>query len=217
MYVGRIVAIARTPSNRLAALYRVSSRSFPNRQAKLADTTASIVPKPGFEKDVLRNPYIAYNCLRLVHSFAVATNGSQTDPIVDKLQTGMSMRDALVLGLHALDYERDDYNTPRIAAVVEAGNERGYLGIVRKDALLVREFTLQPGTAFYVCTYEHNQPTEDYTDDGFQVDTPQGACDYVLGKGVFADLERPVTAACALENENGMFDVAVAEAPAAKE
>ena len=41
MYIGRIVAIARTKDNRGAALYRVSSRSFPNRMAKtLANAVA---------------------------------------------------------------------------------------------------------------------------------------------------------------------------------
>jgi IMP cyclohydrolase len=32
MYVGRIVAVGRTPAGRAAVMYRVSSRSFPNRR-----------------------------------------------------------------------------------------------------------------------------------------------------------------------------------------
>ena len=32
------------------------------------------------------------------------------------------------------------------------------------------------------------------------------ACDYILGKGVFADFERPISAACALGNADGSFD-----------
>lgn len=211
MYVGRIVAIGCTQQGRLAAMYRVSSRSFPNRMAVLAGDKGSIVPKPGHESDVLRNPYIAYNCLRLAGPHAIAANGSQTDPIADKLDSGMSVRDALVLSLHALDYERDDYDTPRIAAVVTAGGRAGYLGIVRKDALLVREFELTPGNAFYVCTYEHTVPTLHYTDPDFNADSADDACTYIMGRGVFSQLERPVTAACALEGGTSQFTLAVQE------
>ena len=214
MYVGRIVAIGTTASGRIAAMYRVSSRSFPNRQAKILEDKVSIIPKDGFETDIHKNPYIAYNCLRLTGDYAVTTNGSHTDPITDKLGAGMNMRDALVTVLHALDYEHDSYNTPRIAAIVRKGCDKGYLGIVRHDALLVQEFDMLPGKAYYVCTYEHNVPCRHYVDEQFDVAAAAGACEYVLGKGVFADLERPVSAACALASDTGTFDVAVADAPA---
>jgi len=212
MYVGRIVAVGRSKAGRLAAMYRVSSRSFPNRRAKVNDGAISIIPKEGYESDIYRNPYIAYNCLKLVDGYAVATNGSQTDPIAEKLEDGMTVRDALSTVMLALDYERDSYNTPRIAAVVKSGNGSGWLGIVRKDALLVREFQLDPGSAFYVCTYERNAPSTHHGDNAFDVDSAAAACDYVLGQGAFAELERPVTAACALETETGGFDVAVKDA-----
>jgi len=193
-------------------MYRVSSRSFPNRQAKVLEGKVAILPKEGFENDVYKNPYIAYNCLRLVGDYAVATNGSQTDPITEKLEAGMTMRDALASVLLALDYEHDSLNTPRIAAVVKDGTGRGCLGIVRHDALLVEEFDLKPGTAFYVCTYEHNAPGPDYADQAFDVDSAAAACGYVLGQGVFADLERPITAACAVARGDDSFEVAVADA-----
>ena len=79
MYVGRIVAIGRTRAGSGAALYRVSSRSFPNREAKMLPGAVAIVPKPGFENDIFKNPYIAYNCVRLVPAYdlAVATNCGQ--------------------------------------------------------------------------------------------------------------------------------------------
>lgn len=37
MYLGRIVAIGMTPQGKAAAMYRVSSRSFPNREAVLVN------------------------------------------------------------------------------------------------------------------------------------------------------------------------------------
>ncbi|NLT61287.1 MAG: IMP cyclohydrolase, partial [Candidatus Hydrogenedentes bacterium] len=49
MYVGRIVSIAMTKDSRLCGVYRVSSRSFPNRTAVLRENRVSIVPKPGHE------------------------------------------------------------------------------------------------------------------------------------------------------------------------
>ena len=126
MYVGRIVAIGKTPAGKSAAMYRVSSRSFPNREARLKNETVSIMPRKGFEDDLNKNPYIAYNCIRLAGNFAVATNGSHTDPITEKILSGMNVRDALAFCMLALDYEKDSFNTPRIAAVVEeivtAGN-----------------------------------------------------------------------------------------------
>jgi len=190
-------------------MYRVSSRSFPNRQARILDKAVAIIPKPGHEQDIFRNPYIAYNCLRIVGDFAVVSNGSHTDPISEKLESGMSVRDALVTVLLGMDYEHDSLNTPRIAAVVQAGQPQAYLGIVRHDALLVRAFTLTPGVAFYLCTYERDVPNAHNQDSAFTVSSAAAACDYVLEQGAFAELERPISAACALETAAGKFDVAV--------
>ena len=67
---------------------------------------------------------------------------------------GMPARDALAMSLLAMDYEKDDYNTPRIAAVAELNSNNVVLGIVRHDALLIREFHAEPGQIFYVSTYE---------------------------------------------------------------
>ena len=161
MYIGRIVAIARTKDNRGAALYRVSSRSFPNRMAKTLANAVAIVPKPGFENDIQKNPYIAYDCLRLANGYAIVTNGSQTDPIAEKIASGMAPRDALAYVMLSMDYEHDSLDTPRISAIVTPDGSKGWLAIVRKDALLVREFALKPGEAYYVATYEKNRPADD--------------------------------------------------------
>ena len=72
MYVGRIVAVGKSKAGRNAALYRVSSRSFPNRQAVDLDGTIAIVPSEGSEEDVRRNPYISYNALRTAGRWVVA-------------------------------------------------------------------------------------------------------------------------------------------------
>ena len=208
MYVGRIVAVGRTLAGKGAALYRVSSRSLPNRHSVQLANSIAIVPKPGFEQDIHKNPYIAYNCLRMAQGLCVVSNGSHTDPVAEKLDAGMSPRDALATVMLAMDYEHDSLDTPRITGIVDPAGETGWLAIVRKDALIVRSFALKPGEAFYVSTYEKNVPSPEQRDGAFDVSTAQEACDYILGKGVFAEFERPISAACALGQADGTFATA---------
>jgi len=213
MYVGRIVSIAMTKDSRLCGVYRVSSRSFPNRTAVPRENTVSIVPKPGHEADVRKNPYIAYHCVRVVcgGDVAVVANGSQTDPIAEKIKSGMSPRDALVLSLMTLDYEKDDYNTPRVAGVVDKRNGgAGYLGIVREDGLEVRRMPLEAGMFYYVATYEENRLSESQSGI-FSAETARDACQFVLGGGVFAERTNPVTAVAAMSTQKG-FELATADA-----
>ncbi len=199
MYIGRIVSVARTPDGRICAVYRVSSRSFPNRTAVVGETKVSIIPKPGFESDIHKNPYIAYNCVRIVRNGAVAvvTNGSQTDPIAEKIDMGMPIRDALALSSLALDYEKDSYNTPRISAVADRSDGSGWLAIVRHDGLEVRKMPLLPGVFFHVATYGENHISEAQT-GAFDASNADEACDFILGKGLFAQRDNPVTAVAAV-------------------
>ena len=208
MYLGRIVAIGMTPQGKAAAMHRVSSRSFPNREAVLVNNQISILPRAGFESDLRKNPYISYNCVRLAGEWAVATNGSQTDPIVEKIAMGFPPRDAISLGLLAMDYEKDSLDTPRIVAAVSNKRPVGYLGIIRKDALLVREFTLVPGEIRYLSTYEKNRPCDDQVATGFAAPCVNCAAQYVVDGGIFAEFTNPVTSAAALASEDG-FDLAV--------
>jgi IMP cyclohydrolase len=231
MYVGRIVAVGRTPEGKNAVLYRVSSRSFPNRRTVATARGLAVVPIEGHEKDIFKNPYIAYNAVRIARAafvpsplegegrvrgdltdVAIATNGSQTDPITEKIAAGTSIRDALAESLLALDYEKDDFNTPRIAVAVARGAEEGWAGIVRQDALIVRSFRLRPGAAFYFATYEINEPREDLVSD-FRAATADEAARWVVGGGKFADLEKPVCSAAAVESAAG-FELAGYTQPA---
>ena len=212
MYVGRIVSVARNEDGQVAALYRVSSRSFPNREAKILDDAVAILPKAGHENDIHTNPYIAYNCLQTHEQFAVVTNGSHTDYVTNKIRDGKSMRDALAEVLLIMDYERDHLNTPRIAAIVDRDSNIGYLGIVTHEHIHIEGFELAPGDAYYVATYEHTKPGSDYKDSQVRISSAEDACQYIIGQGVFADLERPITAACAFD-KSGNWDIAVADAP----
>jgi IMP cyclohydrolase len=149
MYVGRFVVVA--PG---IGAYRVSSRSFPNRRIVEREDALTVEPTP--DAPPSDNPYIAYNCLRTVDResgpLAVLGNGSHVDPVAEKLGLGYPARDALATALLALDYEKDDYDTPRVAGVV--GRETATVATVRRDALLVRE--VEEPTL--VATYEADAP-----------------------------------------------------------
>ncbi|WP_323172785.1 IMP cyclohydrolase [Natrialba sp. PRR66] len=149
-YVGRFVVVG--PE---VGAYRVSSRSFPNREITAREDALTVGPTA--DAPETDNPYVSYNCLRVVGTptgqTAAFGNGSHVDPIAEKLERGYPARDALAESLLALDYEKDDYNTPRIAATIGDDGE-ALIGTVRKDALLVEpvdEPTL-------VATYEKNAP-----------------------------------------------------------
>lgn len=214
MYIGRIVAAGMTRAGKFAAAYRVSSRSFPNRTAEVKDNAAAVMPRAGCEGDLAKNPYIVYTCLRLNGTVALVTNGSQTDSIIEKIASGMNPRDAFALSLLALDYEKDALDTPRVAAAVDAARQVCVLGIVRRDALLVREFPLEPGRLYYLATYEKNAPSAENSDGGFDALDAEALCRYVISGGVFAAFEKPVTAAAALWNGTA-YALAAADAPPA--
>ena len=152
MYVGRFVVVG--PG---IGAYRVSSRSFPNRRIlEREDGTLTVAPTP--EAEETDNPYVSYNCVRTVDppsdegESVVVGNGSHVDPVAEKAALGYPARDALAESLLALDYEKDDYDTPRIAGVV--GADAATVGIVRRDALLV-EAVSEPTL---VATYEEDRP-----------------------------------------------------------
>jgi IMP cyclohydrolase len=183
MYVGRFVVVA--PDR---AAYRVSSRSFPHRRIVDRDGTLTVAPTE--DAPATDNPYISYNCLRTTDDDAAAVvgNGTQVDPIVEKLEAGYPARDALAATLLALDYEKDDYDTPRVAGVV---GEESYVGIVRRDALLVEAVT-EPTL---VATYESDRP--EATD--LAATEPEA-----MAREVYEfDLEHPVCAAAVASADGG--------------
>jgi IMP cyclohydrolase len=174
MYVGRFIVVA--PG---IGAYRVSSRSFPNRE--ITDRNGMLTVGPTADAPETDNPYIAYNCLRTVEGRAVIGNGSHVDPIAEKLELGYPARDALAEPLLALDYEKDDYDTPRIAGII--GSNNAYIGTVRHDALLVQAIN-EPTI---VATYERDSPEPFAFDVGTATEAAHTVYDHAF--------EHPVCAA----------------------
>ena len=183
MYVGRFIVVA--PGR---AAYRVSSRSFPNR--RVIDRGGTLTVAPTEAAPETDNPYISYNCLRTTaeDTHAVVGNGTQVDPITEKLESGYPPRDALAESLLALDYEKDDYDTPRIAGVV---GEESYVGIVRRDALLVESV----GEPTLVATYEEDAPEP----DALEATDPSAMAAELYDR----DFEHPVCAAAVAADGGG--------------
>ncbi|MEF8855718.1 MAG: IMP cyclohydrolase [Haloarculaceae archaeon] len=198
MYVGRFVVVG--PE---VGAYRVSSRSFPNRRA--VDRNGTVTVGPTEDAPETDNPFISYNCLRLTDRGAVLGNGSHVDPIAEKLALGVPARDALAEPLKALDFEKDDYDTPRIAGVVgvadedpTAGDPGAAVGIVRRDALLV-EAVAEP---MLVATYERDRPSP----FPLSVDDAAGAARAVYDH----EFEHAVCAAAvAAGADDGAFETAI--------
>ncbi len=196
MYTGRILSIGMNNDGKPYVAYRVSSRSFPNRQCLKFENRASIVPKEGFEKDIYENTYITYNCIRIVKDVAIVSNGSHTDVISDKIALGMNIKDAIAYSLLTLDYEKDDYHTPRIAGVVTSTNKKDdyvcYVGIANDEKLLVDKIPY--GEAVFISTYgsQFYDPVE------FDAKTAKESAEFIFSKGTFANYKHPVTSGAAV-------------------
>ena len=204
MYVGRIVGVGRTLEGRTVAAYRVSSRSFPNRAARQSGRSIQIVPHAGSPDAASDSPYIAYECIVWNERFAVVSNGTHTRPIFERLKAGNAPRDAILTVLAGLDREFDDYDTPRICGVLDAAEDRLWLGSVTAHSLCVTPIAVEPGQMAYISTYGFPLPSPDQIDRSFRVTEPNAICDHIMGRSAFADFEKPVCAAAALSRENGI-------------
>ena len=195
-HVRSILSIGMNCDGKPFVAYRVSSRSFPNRQCLKFDNRASIVPKEGFEKDIFENTYITYNCIRIVKDMAIVSNGSHTDVIADKIALGMNIKDAIAYSLLTLDYEKDDYHTPRIAGVVTSTNKKDdyicYVGIANDEKLLVDKIPY--GEAVFISTYG----SQFYDSVDFDAKTAEDAAKFIFDGGIFANYKKAVTAGAAV-------------------
>ena len=192
MYVGRIVVVGQTGGKSWVG-YRVSSRSFPNRIAEARG--GSILVSPIDPKDLAKNPYIAYNCIRTRGDVAVVANGTQADMIMEKIGDGLPPLDAIAISLVAYGYERDELDTPRIAGAVRDG--KAWLGIAMKGEFRFKEIPMKEDDAFMVATYEKTS---------FEPVAVSGIDASAVAKAAYdLPLERPVCSAAAFQGDEGFM------------
>lgn len=203
-YVGRIIAVGRTPLGDLVSAYRVSSRSFPNRNAERHGNAIRIVPRSDSPDAASDSPYIAYECLLWTERYVVASNGTQTRPIFERLRAGHTVRDALIGVLSGLDREFDAHDTPRICSVLDLSNGTAHLGSITVDALSVTPVHLNPGQMSYITTYGSPLAAIDRVDPNFTARTAEEACQHVVGGSIFALLDNPVCSAALHIGKSGL-------------
>ncbi|MHC1580107.1 IMP cyclohydrolase [Methanopyrus sp.] len=166
MYVGRFLLFGRTESGTPIAVYGVCSRSFPDRRARVSDDEAHIVPED--PEYAVKNPYVVYPCARVVNRHLVLTNGAQTVPIADKLEDGVPPREALASVTLAMDYEHDEYGTPRIGLVTDGRS--AWLGKAAPDEIAFVRVEPGDGEGYLLSVYGEystvpREPNVRLTDD----------------------------------------------------
>lgn len=154
MYLGRAVIAGYTKEKKVFLGYILASRSFPERKAVKKGDSIEIKSLKTADYD---NPYISYNCIKKVgENKAVVSNGTHTDIIANKLDAGYSGRDATAISLFSMDYERDEYNTPRIAACFDGKSL--YVGIIEKERIMIEK--PMDDKCMLVSTYNKTTPEE---------------------------------------------------------
>lgn len=203
-YVGRIISVGRTSSGNHVSAYRVSSRSFPNREAQRHGNAIRIVPRSDSPDAASDSPYIAYECMLWTDRYVVASNGTQTRPIFERLRAGHTIRDALVGVLSGLDREFDAHDTPRICSVCDLADDKVFLGSVTADALSVIPVSLNPGQMTFITTYGLPLPTEDRLDPQFTAETANDACRHLIQGSIFSGFGNPVCSAALCAGQSGI-------------
>jgi IMP cyclohydrolase len=157
-YPGRLLLLARTLDDRLAAGYALTGRSTASRERRLERTAAgelAVLPTRPGEHDALRHYIAATSSDR----WTVYGNGEQVSDVARRLDGGLAPADALM----DLSYEPDPpIFTPRITAVVDRREGRAWLGSAYRpaafreeaDVAVVGAGTLARGDVLLLSTYD---------------------------------------------------------------
>lgn len=154
-YPGRVIIVARTPAGIVAA-YAATGRSPASRQRRIRLTDGGellVEPTVGDASDPLRH----YRAVRRVQGHFVLGNGSQVDPVADRIAAGVVPPAAL----ENLEYEPDPpIFTPRITAVISdddivwlAAAHRGSAERSSSDTIVTRAGELAVGDGLLLSTY----------------------------------------------------------------
>jgi len=154
-YPGRVIIVARTAAGIVAA-YAATGRSEASRQRRIRLTDAAdllVEPTVGDASDPLRH----YRAVRRVDGYFVLGNGSQVDPVADRIAAGAVPS----VSLEDLEYEPDPpIFTPRITAVI-GDDDTVWLGAAHRgsadrasaDTIVTRAGALEVGDGLLLSTY----------------------------------------------------------------
>lgn len=154
-YPGRVIVVARTAAG-VACAYAATGRSEASRQRRIRQTDDGdllVEPTVGDANDPLRH----YRAVRGSDRHFVLSNGTQTDPVADRLADGAPP----AVALEDLEYEGDPpIYTPRITAVIDshhriwlAAAHRGSSERASTDTIVSRVGALEPGQGALLSTY----------------------------------------------------------------
>ncbi|WP_195909273.1 IMP cyclohydrolase [Microlunatus sp. Gsoil 973] len=154
-YPGRVIIVARTPTG-LVCAYAATGRSEASRQRRIrltGDGDLLVEPTVGDASDPLRH----YRAVRRTDRHFVLGNGSQVDPVADRIAAG----EVPAVALEDLEYEPDPpIYTPRITAVVAdddwvwlAAAHRGSAARASADTIVTRAGELAVGDGLLLSTY----------------------------------------------------------------
>ena len=159
-YPGRGIALGLTPDGkRSAAVYFIMGRSVNSRNRVFVEEPDGIRTE-AYDPSKLEDPsLIIYHPVREVGRGLIVTNGDQTDTILEYLERGLPMEQAL----RTREFEPDDPNwTPRISGLLSPDGSYK-LSILRaadaEGSACRRNFFEYPGQAgvgHFIHTYETN-------------------------------------------------------------
>ena len=154
-YPGRVIVVARTGAD-ISCAYAATGRSEASRQRRIRLTDNGdlmVEPTVGDADDPLRH----YRAVRRTDNHFVLSNGTQTDPVADRLASGAPV----AVALEDLEYEGDPpIYTPRITIVVDSESRvwlgaahRGSEGRASADTFVTRPGALGAGEGLLLSTY----------------------------------------------------------------
>lgn len=201
MYIGRFVTLGRMADGSVFIGYRVSSRSFPNRKLIETDRGIQVVNL----ETATTSRFVSYHALVCSERLAVAGNGDHVNYIFDQISGNAPVKQALTNVLNGMSYEHDQYNTPRIAGVIDKKSSECYLGIVSESDLLIQKIELKPLQIQYIATYNHNTIDRSYRHSFSHnsIKSAKDVCNVLVDKQPFSEFSFPVSCCSALAIPEG--------------
>jgi len=194
MYSGRILAVCRNKNGKLFGIYRVSSRSYPNRKIITSETHGIVIPTNNQSAGGIElNPYVSYTCMRIVREFAILTNGEHTTPIAGQIDNGLPPRQAMINVLCGMDYEFDENGTPRIALVIDSKADTSWLGIISKQQINIKEINPLVNQGFFISTNFYTDIGSNQVFSDFEIMDGMDSAKLIWdGNNLFKEMEFPV-------------------------